>query len=128
MAPLSVAPIDPPAVLDAVAAGQIRRLLSAFLHTERQVPFLCGPGEDFGSVVEHARAASLYLADVCSSRQLKVEESDAVLLRSSSPFDVLHREVELVQRLATVADAAGDDGVRNFCDGWLRVRVPRLAM
>lgn len=131
MAPESITPFDAP--VTAQQDHHVRRLLTAFFHTEQQVPHLCGTvgnaaGNGLVGVIEHARSAGLYLADICAARHLKLEDSDAIRLVSSSPFDVLQRELELVQHLAEACASVGDDGLRRFCDGWLRARMAQLAV
>ena len=91
MAPESITPFDAP--VTAQQDHHVRRLLTAFFHTEQQVPHLCGTvgnaaGNGLVGVIEHARSAGLYLADICAARHLKLEDSDAIRLVSSSPFDV----------------------------------------
>lgn len=78
------------------------------------------------AIAEHARSVGPYLVDLCAARQLNVREVPSVALSSSSPFKVLKRELELVRRLEVVADGAGDIGLRQFCEGWLRVRSAHL--
>ncbi len=135
MAPESITPFDAP--VTAQQDHHVRRLLTAFFHTEQQVPRLCSTagnvvgnsvGNGLVGVIEHARSAGLYLADICAARHLKLEDSDAIRLVSSSPFDVLQRELELVQHLAEACASVGDDGLRRFCDGWLRARMAQLAV
>jgi len=128
MAPSSVAPYTPPA--SAVSDRHVRRLLSALFHTETQVPALVSAAAEkpssWAAIAEHARSVGPYLVDLCAARQLNVKDVPSVALSSSSPFDVLQREVALVRRLGEVADDAGDTGLRQFCEGWLRARSPHL--
>lgn len=129
MAPLSVAPCTPHSC--AVADRRVRQLLSALFHTETQVPALvsatANKPSSWTAIAEHARSVGPYLVDLCAARQLNVKDVPSVSLSSSSsPFDVLQREVDLVRRLGEVADDAGDTGLRQFCEGWLRARSPHV--